>query len=203
MAAVGAVVEVFPLEEAKERLDEAAEAAADPEERGFIRGLEWELLVGSASVDGAQGLLAHLADHPELLGSEERKAATLEQIEVSDLSAAPPDEIRPLLMKLRPAPAADGAFARWFELLAVRGQVGGNGADGLLETADPLDIASLLHFGGAGWPEELRTRREGRDFEHELRRAAAATDDAEARDFLSDASDALAKPSESQDMRSF
>lgn len=202
MEAAAAVIEVFPLEEARERLGEAAEAAADPEESDFIRGLEWELLVGSASADGAEGLLTHLADHPELLASEERKAATLEQIEVSDLSAAPPDEIRPLLVKLRPAPAADAAFARWFELLAIRGQVGGGGLAGLLETADALDVASLLHFGGAGWPEELRSRG-GRDFERELRLAAAATDDAEARVFLTDAADALAKPPESQDMRGF
>lgn len=202
MEAAGAVIEVFPLEEAKQRLDKAAETAADPEERNFIRGLEWELLVGSAAADEAEGLLAHLADHPELLASEERKAATLEQIEVSDLSAAPPDEIRPLLMKLRPVPAADAAFSRWFELFADRGQVGGGELDGLLKTADPLDVASLLHFGGAGWPEELRSRS-GRDFERELRLAGAATDDDEARGFLIDAADALVKPPESQDTRSF
>ena len=182
-AALQAIVEVFPLAEARARLAAAAESAG-PGEQLLCAELGWELLAGSAT--DATELLAHLDAHPEVLASEERKAATLEQIDVSALSSAPGEALRPLLWKLRPAPAADAAFSRWFELLAIRGHERDDRLFALLETADPLDLASILHFGGPGWPEDLEARLHP-GWQAKLRLAAEQTADPEQRDFLIDA----------------
>lgn len=191
-AAIHAVVEVFPLDQAEGMLKEALAATNDPKDQDFLTGLIWELMVGSSPADGVDELMAFLTAHPHVLDAEERKAATLAQIEVSAVSDAPLPDWKALLGTLRPIPTADGSFCRWFEHYGKRGYATRDEMLGILQASHPLDIASLLHYGGPGWAVEFSSAKTPA-WRECLHRAAMDSVDQEQREFLNEAMNFLGK----------
>lgn len=186
-AALAAVSDVFPADEANAIFAELAADDAAPLEKSELFGLWLELLVGAVDGRDFQRISEFVRDHPQALADERVKARVLQQLAVTPVRADELDALAPLLDQLAPAPAPDDSFVRW---LAVKAQLTGVPPDAaaLLRSASPLHKAALVHFGGLAEPLDAGSARELR---RELTEAAAVLPESETRDFLEEAAAAI------------
>lgn len=188
-AAVAAIADVFPADEAKEIFKSLSQRNPLPIGESELFGDWLEFSVGAVDGRDFQQISEYIREHPQSVADERVKARVLEQLTITPIRPDESAHLAPLIDQLAPAEAPDDSFIRWLD---VKSRLTGTVADipALLKSGSPMQKAALIHFGDL----DLRTLLDstaGGVLKNELSTAAAALPESETRDFLQDAADAI------------
>lgn len=185
-AAVAAIADVFPADEAKAVFDSLARRNPPPLGEAELFGYWLEFSVGDVDGRDFQQISEFIQAHPQAVADERVKARVLEQLTITPIRPHESAALAPLIDQLAPADAPDDSFVRWLD---VRSRLTGITAElpAMWKSATPLQKAALVHFGNPG-PIDPATARA---LKAELTAAAEALGDSEERDFLQEAADAI------------